>query len=193
MAKFLSLPRRSLGIGGPRLALTALFLLLVSLLNFPATLATSYWINTALLFAGGGVGFVLVELDHLLYALLAAPHELSSQRITSFLRQKKVKASLALLADTVSERRKLFFHSALFQLLFLAVVLFVISSSASFFGKGLVLAFSLQLLFKQLQEYQSQGQITSWFWNFRLNLTPTTQQLYLWGLFALHLLFALWA
>jgi hypothetical protein len=56
---------------------------------------------------------------------------------------------IKLLFDTRGERRKLIFHSAFFQVIFVVLSFLVITSSGSLFGMGLVLAFFLHLLVDQ--------------------------------------------
>ncbi len=112
---------------------------------------------------GGIVGNFLPELDHFIYIYFLRPHELTSQRVSYMLGRKEILRSLNLLAGTRSERTKLIFHTAGFQLIFLVLTFLVITSSGSLLGRGLVLAFSLHLLIDQVVDLVETGNLDNWF------------------------------
>lgn len=95
---------------------------------------------------GGLMGFLLLDVDHYVYALVLYPHQLTSLRIQRLLKQKRLRETAELIVDTVEERIKLSFHNALFQLVFYAFCFFVLTSTDNWFGKGLVMAMALHLL-----------------------------------------------
>lgn len=95
---------------------------------------------------GGMVGLFLGNVDHLLHIFVFKPYELTSQRIVSLTREKRFKEVLRLLYDTKDERVNLIFHTINFQVIFLALTFWVMSSSGNLFGRGLVLAFLLNLV-----------------------------------------------
>ncbi|KKU17509.1 MAG: hypothetical protein UX25_C0008G0010 [Candidatus Woesebacteria bacterium GW2011_GWC2_45_9] len=74
--------------------------------------------------------------------------------------------SLNLLAETRSERTRLIFHTATFQLIFLVLTFFVLTSSGSLMGRGLVLAFFLHLIIDQIVDINETGGLANWFRNF---------------------------
>lgn len=94
---------------------------------------------------GGVVGTILPDVDHLLYIYLIKPYELTSQRFGQLIKEKDLARSIQLLYETRTERKNLIFHSQFFQLIFLVVTFWIMSSSGSLFGKGLALAFALHL------------------------------------------------
>jgi hypothetical protein len=67
--------------------------------------------------------------------------------------QKQIKGALQLLYETAGERTNLAFHTLNFQLIFIVLTFWIISSSGSYFGKGLVLAFFLSLFLQNLRKY----------------------------------------
>ena len=115
------------------------------------------------LWLGGLVGSLLPDADHLIYIYLLRPHELTSQRVNQMLGKRRFSDSLRLLAETRSERTKLIFHTATFQLIFLVLTFLVVTSSASIFGRGLVLAFYLHLLIDQAVDLVETGSLDNWF------------------------------
>ena len=177
-----------------RLLLTSFFFIFTSLINFapPWPQPLPILIRLLLLLTGAALGFFLIEIDHFVYTLIGHPEELTSQRVANLLRQFKISSAISVLQSTQNERQQLFFHSFLFQVIFTCLTFWVISSTGSFFGKGLVLSLSFQIFLKQLREFQTQGNLSSWFWNFKLDIPQSRLPLYLTGYFFLHLLFAWW-
>ena len=102
--------------------------------------------NLILLWLGGLVGTFLLDIDHLFYLLVVYPHELTGMRVKRLFEQGRIKEALVLVADTQDERFKLSFHNALFQLILYVVCFFVLTSTGSLFGAGLVMAMALHLL-----------------------------------------------
>lgn len=127
------------------LFVTFAWLLVISLLRW------DWQFNLFLLWLGGLAGTFLLDLDHLIYSLWLYPQELVSLRVKRFLAQKQFKEAFSLLSDTHEERFKFVFHNALFQLVFWIVCLFVITSSGSLFGTGLVMAMALHLLKDEIE------------------------------------------
>ena len=136
--------------------MVSLFLLISVFRKWFALPFWPFWI-------GGIVGTILPDVDHLVYVYFLRPHELTSQRAFHKLSNKDIKGVFSLLADTRSERTKLIFHSALFQIIFLILTFLVITSSGSIFGRGLVLAFSLHLLIDQYVDFMEIGNLDLWF------------------------------
>lgn len=98
------------------------------------------------LWLGGLIGFLLLDVDHYLYALVFYPQELTSLRIKHLLKQRRFRESVELIADTNRERIRLSFHNALFQLVFYIFCFFALTSTDNWFGKGLVMVMALHLL-----------------------------------------------
>ena len=140
--------------------------------------------------AGAFLGTILPDIDHLLYVFFLKPQELTSQRVGHMLGKRDIVGSLNLLAETRGERTKLVFHSATFQLIFWVLTFFVITSSGSLLGRGLVLAFTLHLLVDQLVDLSDTGSLENWFKNFPLEMDPRKQKLYLWANLILLLIFS---
>lgn len=70
------------------------------------------------------------------------------------------------------------FKNVLFQTIFVPFSLFVLTSSGSLFGAGLVLSIFLAMLLKQWQELRLEGNINNWFWIVKKDFPLKTQQLY---------------
>lgn len=111
------------------------------------TLARWDWQWSLLFFwLGGLIGFLLLDVDHYLYALVLYPQELTSLRMKRLLKEKRFKETAELIVDTDRERVRLSFHNALFQLVFYIFCFFALTSTDNWLGKGLVMAMALHLL-----------------------------------------------
>ncbi len=125
---------------------------------FHGYLTLSYW----QFWLGGLIGTLLPNIDHLIYVFFLNPQELTSQRVNFLLQKKEISRILTLLSETRSERKNLIFHTFIFQLIFLTVALFIITSSSSVFARGLVLAFMLHLSIDQIIDLKSMGGLENW-------------------------------
>lgn len=138
-----------------------LFLILVSLLHWQLKLSLLFF------WLGAFLGSFLLSLDQVIYCYFQAPHEFTSQRIRRLLQLKRYQEALMLLSQTGEERSKLVFHSVFFQVILLVVSFFVLTSSASLLGKGLVMGIFFQSLLEQGKDFKKKGQIDGWFWQFQ--------------------------
>ncbi len=168
-----------------RLIPTVIFLGIFSLLHWQEKLQLiGFW-------AGGFIGAFLLDLDHLVYCFFQNPHEFTPQRLQRYLQQGQYRYSLALLFETQGERKRLIFHSVLFQVVLLVAVFFVLTSSAGLLGKGLVLVLFLQTLISQFDEFLKTGGMDSWLWQVNIHLPDNFQALYLLLMFIILFVFSL--
>ncbi|MFH0864355.1 MAG: hypothetical protein V1858_04710 [Candidatus Gottesmanbacteria bacterium] len=82
-------------------------------------------------------------------------------------------------ASIIGTQEKSSFRNVLCQVVFVPLSLFMITSSGSLFGTGLVLSVFLSMLYWQWQEYSTSGKIASWFWVIKTEIDQKTQQIYL--------------
>ena len=140
-------------------------------------------ISHLIIFLGAALGTILPDIDHAVYVFFLSPQELTSQRVNSMVGKRNFWEAAKLLAETRSERKELIFHTTFFQLIFILLTFFVITSSGSAFGRGLVLAFSLHLLIDQVVDLRQTGGISNWFYNSPLKIPEGRTRLYLWAVF----------
>ncbi|MGA3291550.1 MAG: hypothetical protein ABSC49_00165 [Candidatus Microgenomates bacterium] len=127
---------------------------------------------------GGLVGVILPDIDHLIYVFFMSPQDLTSQRVNFLLGKKEVGRAIELLYETRSERKGLIFHTIFFQVIFLALTFWLMSSSVSIFGKGLVLSFSLHLLVDQLIDLTELKNLDNWKGIFPVNFNFRQSETY---------------
>ena len=128
---------------------------------------------------GGILGTILPYTDQLIYIYVIKPAETNSQRITAMLGRKDVLGAAKSLLEIRYQRDKLIFHNAQFQLLFLILTFFVMSSSGSVFGWGVVLAFSFHLFIDQIIDLVETDSLKSWFTKLPIGLDRQQKRWYL--------------
>lgn len=162
-----------------------LVLLLISTLT-KGWFSLSYWP----FWIGAIIGMILPDIDHLIYTYFLRPQELTSQRVSHMVENKDVVGATDLLYSTNEERVvNLIFHKAYFQAIFFVLTIFVITSSGSILGRGLVLAFCLHLLIDQIREFRKTGNINNWLSNLPISLDKSQQKYYLIAVAILVLIF----
>ena len=125
---------------------------------------------------GGILGTLLPDIDHFIYVYVVKPTEATSQKVAGLVSERKVLQSWDVLAKTRAERKELIFHTAHFQLVFLVFAIFIITSSPSLLGMGLVLAFMLHLLIDQIIDLIEGGSLDNWFKKFPFTLDAKQQR-----------------
>jgi hypothetical protein len=135
-------------------------------------------LNYLVFWIGGLLGVYLPDIDQLVYVYLLRPHELSSQRATKMIGKGQVKEAASFLRGTTTERKKLIFHSALFQLVFAAFAFLVTSSSGSMLGNGLVLGFLLHILVDELSDLMEYDNLDLWMGNLSIDLNKQQATVY---------------
>jgi hypothetical protein len=128
------------------------YLLLVMVFN------KYFFIGVWPLWVGGVLGTLLPYADHFIYVYYLAPQELSSQRVISYLKQKQLWLALETMVHTSHERSSLIFHTLLFNAVIAILAFYVVTSSGSLFGTGVVLAFYLHLVVDMIEKYLADRQ-----------------------------------
>lgn len=128
---------------------------------------------------GIGIGTILPNIDYLIYSFFLRPREFMSQQTTCLVREKKFKKIASLWSETAKAgATKLVFHTYYFQVIFLILTFWVVTSSGSSFGIGLTLAFSLHLLVDQLTDFFEKGTISNWFKESPVTLDVNHERVY---------------
>src|SRR3989344_5260220 len=154
------------------ISVVAVFFALITLFRQLLDLSyLSFWI-------GGLVGAVLPDIDHLIYVYFLKPQELTSQRVFRMVSKGDLNNTYQLLRSTTDERKKLIFHNALLQVVFVVFAYLVISSSANLFGQGLVLGFLVHLVVDQFVDLTKMDTLSGWFSNISINFDKTGYTLY---------------
>lgn len=119
------------------------------------------------------LGYLLAELDHVLYAFVCNPHELTCQRVKSHVNQKNWKAAWMLLQETIKERTQLSIHNVVTGLILAILGIWVVSSSGSLLASGAVLGLGIRLLTQLIWETDYH----KWYWLFRRKFSPVENRI----------------
>ena len=168
-----------------QLLIVFIWLVLVTLLRW-----RWHW-SLIFLWLGGIMGHYLLDLDHLLYALWIYPHELTSMRFKRLLEQSRFRDAIDLLADTRQERKRLTLHSVVFQAVLPIFSFFVLTSTGSMLGAGLVMGLYLRSLEGLFTDFRKLGHIKNWFWQVRGEVPQQIQALYFVGMVIIFVLLSL--
>ncbi|HJZ06176.1 hypothetical protein A2634_01890 [Candidatus Amesbacteria bacterium RIFCSPHIGHO2_01_FULL_48_32] len=139
-------------------------------------LSLGFFLNNLVLFVGWAIGYFLSDLDDWYYALITRPHELDSQRVVGLLKTGKWREAREMVMVTRSSREKLPVHNILTGLVVGIVGWWVISSSGSFLGAGVVLGLSVRLWIGLVHETDYQ----KWYWVFARKFTATENRIVVW-------------
>ena len=149
----------------------AAFLLLISLLrNWLEFTYINFWI-------GGIIGTILPDLDRLVYVYILRPGEDSSKKASALLSQGATAESLDMMVK-IEEDKELIFHTILFQVVFLVFAFFIVTSTGSLLGRGIVLAFLLHILIDQTVLLMEKGNFDSWFRKVSFQLDKEQKRFY---------------
>lgn len=89
-------------------------------------------------------------MDSLVYVFFVNPQELTSQRVIYFLKRRNFLSAVKLLVETRFERGSLVFHSNTFLITALILGIWLMTSSASYLGKGIALGIIVHLVVDRL-------------------------------------------
>ncbi len=137
--------------------------------------------NYALVWLGVIAGYYLPFIDHLFYAYILRPDSETSKNIRSLASTRKFKELIRYANDTQDQREKLIIHTAYFQVVFLLLTFFILTSSSSLFGRGLVYGFSLKLLVEQMISFINTKRIDGWFSEMQISMDAHKTKAYLYA------------
>lgn len=153
--------------------LTFVYFLLVSLFNLRLGFGLFF------LWLGALMGTFLLDLDHFLLGLDQDNKSYWAERFRFLWKKKEYKRAVFLLGETHLEHRELVFHSVLFQPVLLLLAFFVLTSTGSLFGSGLVMSMNLHLLKDQWQCFLEEGKLDWLFWQIKRKVDQGGQKIYL--------------
>lgn len=125
---------------------------------FRGYLSLAYWP----FWVGGVAGTLIIDVDHLIYVFFLNPQELTSQRVNFLFKKREIGRVLTLLYETRRERKNLIFHTFVFEIVFFIFGFLMITSSSSFFVRGIILAMLLHLMVDQLSDFLEMKNLSNW-------------------------------
>jgi len=154
------------------LLVTFIYFALISLFNLNLGFALLF------LWFGGLIGTFLLDVDHVLLGLDLENKTWWAEKFRFLWNKKKYKEAIFYLVGTHLEHRNLVFHSALFQPILLFLAFFVLTSTSSLFGSGLVMSMNLHLLKDEWQCFLEEGDLGWLFWQIKRKVDKQAQRIY---------------
>lgn len=161
------------------------YFLLILLLRILVRLKfLSFWLllDNFYLFLGMVFGWFLLKADRVVHAFFIEPQTQLSYHIRYLVKNLKPLKLLKLLKERKAEQKNLVFRSAVFQVVWLALAFFTLTSTTSFFGKGMILGLGLHLLFDEGKDLRYKGVsfVRDWlFWQVKREVTLKETKIFL--------------
>jgi hypothetical protein len=153
-------------------------------------LVAKIW-DLAAWFLGGALGWNLLFIDQLLWVYFSHPEAELSKEVKTLVDQGRYKAVYRFLKEKEDKQQHRAFKNFLFQISWLVLTIFVMTSTAGLFGKGLVMGVGLHLLIEEWQSFQSQGNFDWLFWQMKEKLDQHGQKIFLYLVSGFFILFSL--
>lgn len=155
-------------------------------------LAWSFWqtsfLTLILLLLAAFLGANFLKIDQLIYVYFTRPELPLSLEVKQLIKQRNFKGAWQLLTARGIEQRELALKSVLFQVVWVGLALFTLTSTAGVFGKTLVMAIGLSLLVQEWEDILAKRGFSWLFWQIKRQVGLREQKYYLYlmtGLFVI--------
>lgn len=131
---------------------------------------------------GVSVGWSLLWVDRLVHAFYLYPETEFNQLLRHSWQQRQYRALISALMQAGSLQEKLLMRSTLFFLVYLALTVFVLTSTGSVFGIGLMLGMGLHYTYDFWRYSRQPDQFQRHFWwQIRRHFTARQVQTFVWA------------
>lgn len=139
------------------------------------------------------VGVLVLFLDRVAFTY-SYPGAQVSQQFAWYWKEKKYGSALALLDARRLEQERLVFRSALFMAMWVPLAIFTLTSTGSFFGKGVVMGLMLHILADawRLQRSEPRRLHVRLFWMIKRVVTEEERLVFLWVMTLIFIVFSWW-
>ncbi|HZZ98553.1 MAG TPA: hypothetical protein VFG51_01340 [Candidatus Saccharimonadia bacterium] len=127
-------------------------------------------INILMTAIGALIGYLFALIDCVLYALYLHPEDETSSHLIEQLRQHRYKLALQMVIQMNRLPKRYIHKSVKFLAAFAVLGIFVVSSTTSFFARGLVIGFGVYTIFELVKSYSD---IASLRQRYMWDLSPT--------------------
>lgn len=140
----------------------------------------SFYLNKALaVFLGALLGAHFIKIDQLVYVFFTKPEDELSLEVKSLMSQKKYGEALDRLDLKIDLQTQLASRSLLFQLAWVGLAVFALTSTVGFFSKALIMGIGLKLLLEEWEDIW-QGRDINWlFWQIKRQVSFKEQKRFL--------------
>lgn len=152
------------------------------------------WLDILWLVLGGIVGWLMPWFDKIAYVYILHPEAQVSQYVQHQVKQKQLKQAFETLKQRGGEFDKLTTRSALFQVAWVILAFFALSSVGSLFGKALVMSLGLRILVEEWREYLTDKNKLKLklFWQVKREVSNDELKWYLYGMTGIFLWLVWW-
>lgn len=139
------------------------------------------WISILWFIIGAIVGAITLFGDRILDIYVVNPETKLAVFAKKYFAQGKNRDGIMILAKNKQLQRRLYMHSALFQVIWVVLAVFGIMSTNSVFGKGYILGLGLWLLLEEWEDYgKSKDYLKDWlFWQINMPMDNKKLKIYL--------------
>ena len=148
------------------------------------------WLPFLAWLAGTMLGYLVLQLDQLLDIFVTNPQTNLALTVKSYLKKYHIQYALRLLEANKHLQPRLTFRSISFQLIWIALAVFTMTSTGSVFSKGFVLGLGIRLLLEQWHYFLvNKNLLSQWlFWQVKRQFTQDEVRWYLLAMTGLTLL-----
>lgn len=132
---------------------------------------------TGILF-GSLLGTFVLDLDYIIQILFIEPDHQYAGVIKEYLKHKDILGTINFIAHHRHEFHQRALNSALFQIVFGALTLFVVTSVTNPFLKTLILSTFLNSIYRFVEEFL-EDRPNNWFWSINMDTKPLNIYIYL--------------
>jgi len=139
------------------------------------------WPGVILFVVGALIGWQMVWFDKIAFIYILHPEAQLSQQVKFYIKQKQYRRAMRLLDERETEMDKLTTRSVLFQVAWVGLGLFAVTSVANFFGRMLVMSLGLRIMVEEWEEYKADKQALNklLFWQIKREVSDKELKRYL--------------
>ena len=134
------------------------------------------YVGNIWLAVGWGMGYWLADIDHLFYALVCNPQELSCMRVRNELANHRWRSAWQMLKSSAGERTRMPVRNVLTGLIVAVMAVWVVTSSGSTIASGVAVGLSVRLLL----EFWQASDWKKWYWLFAREFSSKENTLVKW-------------
>jgi hypothetical protein len=158
---------------------------LSSLLSFGTIVNLISW------FLGGLIGWYLLYLDQVIWVYFTHPDKDLSFNVKHLADEGDYKKAFLYLKNNRTYQKHLAFRNLYFQVAWIVLTLFTITTAVTLLGKAIVMSIGLHLLIEEWNSYQEKGHFNWLFWQMDKKLNSEGQKVYFVLIVSIFILFSL--
>lgn len=141
----------------------------------------NYFISPSLFVSGWIIGMIVLQFDRFVDIYFTNPDTKLALVVKEYVLKNKWQNAYLIIKKNKHLQTKLTFHSALFQIIWVLLVVFTLSSTNSIFGQGFILGLGFSLLLEEWGDYfKDKDILKKWlFWQINKDISNQDLKYYL--------------